>query len=227
MIMDISIEIWILSFLAGLYTPLGAVCVLPMYPGYLAFLAARAESDKKISPLKLGLVVTAGVLLAMFTFGLIFVAFLQVSASVVIGILGPVVYFLLAIMSIGMIIGYDIGRFFPTITTPAGKTPYVTALLFGAFFGLVAMPCNPSSVILLFALSTTTVDFLSNFVNFVLFGIGMATPLLVLSALPMQKNRWVIDKLTSNHLLINRIAGVLMLCVSVYYLVFVFLAEYI
>lgn len=224
--MNLNPEIWILSFLAGLYTPLGAVCVLPMYPGYLALLAGRAGKDEKNSMLLLGIVVTIGVLLAMFSFGLLFVAILKISASVVIGILGPVIYFLLALMSIGMIAGYDIGRFFPTIDTPVGKTPYVTALLFGAFFGLVAMPCNPASVILLFALSTTTADFLANFLNFVLFGVGMATPLLLLSALPMRQNRWIIGFLTNRHGIINRVAGVLMLGVSLYYLIFVFLREY-
>jgi cytochrome c-type biogenesis protein len=125
-----------------------------------------------------------------------------------------------------MIAGFDISRFFPMVSTPVGKTPYITAALFGAFFGLVALPCNPGSIILLFAISTTTVDFISNFINFALFGIGMASPLLLLSALSMEKSRRCIRFFTTHHLLINRIAGVLMLMVALYYLVFVFLVEH-
>lgn len=222
--MEFTPETWVLSFLAGVYTPLGAMCVLPLYPGYLAFLAARG--GKGSSTLKLGLVVTGGVLLAMFTFGLLFVSVLKVSTSDVIGILGPIIYLLLAIMSIAMIIGFDISRFFPLVSTPTGKTPYITALLFGAFFGLVALPCNPASIILLFAISATTADFIANFFNFILFGVGMASPLLVLSALSMERNRGIIRFLTTHHRIINRIAGVLMLIVALYYLVFVFLHEY-
>ena len=37
-----------ISFLAGLFAPLGAVCVLPLYPGFLAWLANQAgEGDEQ------------------------------------------------------------------------------------------------------------------------------------------------------------------------------------
>ncbi|NLV25982.1 MAG: hypothetical protein GXY48_02260 [Methanomicrobiales archaeon] len=224
--MEITPETWIISFLAGLYTPLGAMCVLPLYPGYLAFLAGRTKSGGSSTAL-LGLAVTSGVLLAMFFFGMLFVSILKISTGDVIEILGPVIYLILAIMSIAMIAGVDISRFFPVVSTPTGKTPYITAVLFGAFFGLVALPCNPGSIILLFAISSTTADFIANFINFVLFGVGMASPLLFLSFLSMEKSRTVIKFFTTHHLLINRIAGVLMLIVALYYLVFVFLMEHI
>ena len=223
--MDITPETWVISFLAGLYTPLGAMCVLPLYPGYLAFLAGRTKTGGSRT-LTLGLAVTVGVLLAMFSFGLLFIAILKMSTGDVIEILGPAIYGILAIMSIAMIAGFDISRFFPMISTPVGKTPYITAVLFGAFFGLVALPCNPGSIILLFAISATTADFIANFVNFVLFGIGMASPLLFLSALSLERSRTCIRFFTAHHLLINRIAGVLMLMVALYYLVFVFLKEH-
>ena len=225
--MDFSPDTWILAFFAGLYTPLGAMCVLPLYPGYLAFLAGRTAHEKRVSTLLLGVAVTFGVIGALLAFGVIFVSVLQVSTGLVIGYLGPIVYLILAIMSIGMILGVDIGRIFPTIQSPEAKTPWITAILFGAFFGLVALPCNPASIILLFALSTTTADFLANFINFVIFGIGMATPLLVLSALSMDANRMAVSFLARYHGIINRAAGVVMLIVALYYLIFVFLIEYI
>lgn len=225
--MDLTPDTWILSFLAGLYTPLGAMCVLPLYPGYLAFLAGRAAHGKRVSTLLLGLAVTAGVIGAMLAFGLVFVSILEMSTGLVIGYLGPAVYLILAIMSIGMILGVDIGRIFPTIHSPEARTPWITAALFGAFFGLVALPCNPASIILLFALSTTTIDFLANFINFVIFGVGMATPLLVLSAFSMDTNQRAVRFFTRYHGIINRGAGVVMLMVALYYLIFVFLSEYI
>jgi|TARA_Y100000310_G_C20598816_1_gene771917 hypothetical protein len=39
--MGALLNIWI-SFLAGLFAPLGAVCVLPLYPGFLAYLLVVA-----------------------------------------------------------------------------------------------------------------------------------------------------------------------------------------
>ena len=219
------LETWFLSFLAGLYTPLGSVCALPLYPGFLAFLAGQEGKRTRFSTIPFGLAVTAGVMGGMFLIGFVFVYILQMSTGSVISVLGPIVYLLLAAISIAMILGLDIGRIFPAVTTPKGHNPYITAFLFGAFFGLVALPCNPGSIVMLFALSATTLDFTSNFVNFILFGIGMATPLLVLSFLSMERNRRVIRFLTTNHLLINRCAGVAMLLIALYYLIFVFAKE--
>jgi cytochrome c-type biogenesis protein len=54
----------------------------------------------------------------------------------------------------------------------------------------------------------------------------MASPLLFLSALSLERSRICIRFFTTHHLLINRIAGVLMLMVALYYLVFVFLKEH-
>ena len=41
-------NLWI-SFLAGLFAPIGAVCVLPLYPGFLSYLAgqvSQVENDE-------------------------------------------------------------------------------------------------------------------------------------------------------------------------------------
>lgn len=216
-------EVWLLSFLAGLYTPLGSVCVLPLYPGFLAFLAGHVHDRSRAKTVPFGVSVTLGVMGGMLLIGLVFVYVLQMSAGAVISVIGPLVYLALAIISAAMILGFDIGRIFPAITTPRGKNPYITAFLFGAFFGLVALPCNPGSIVMLFALSSTTLDFSSNFINFLWFGIGMAAPLLLLSLLSMEKNRRIIGFLTTHHTWINRIAGAVMLTIALYYLFFVFL----
>jgi cytochrome c-type biogenesis protein len=218
-------EVWLLSFLAGLYTPLGSVCVLPLYPGFLAFLAGHVHDRPHASTLPFGIAVTCGVMGGMLIIGLLFIYILQLSAGGVISVIGPIVYTALVLISIAMILGLDISRIFPAVSTPRGKNPYFTAFLFGAFFGLVALPCNPGSIVMLFALSASTADFTANFINFIFFGIGMAIPLLALSLLSMERNRSIIGFFTRHHLTINRIAGVLMLAIALYYLVFVFLKE--
>jgi len=74
---NILINFW-LALSAGLFAPLGAVCVLPLYPGFLAYLASvttgKKKSDREISKqiIKLGWMVTAGVITSMFLIGLIF-----------------------------------------------------------------------------------------------------------------------------------------------------------
>ena len=50
---DIIMSVLISPLLAGLSTPLLAVCVLPLYPGYLAFLANQ-KPERQIPARTLG-----------------------------------------------------------------------------------------------------------------------------------------------------------------------------
>ena len=90
---------------------------------------------------------------------------------------------------------------------------------FGAFFGLAALPCNPAPIIVLFAISSTVQDVFLNFLGFVVFGIGMALPLLVLSALPLERSGSFTRFLAVHSNEINRAAGVLIIMISLYYLI--------
>ena len=212
---------WISALLAGLSTPLLAACVLPLYPGYLAFLASQ-KPEKQIPARVLGFFVTAGVIAAMFAFGLVFVYFLNISTGTAIGLIGPVLYLVLALVSIAMIAGIDLSRFIPRVATPTADSPQISAFLFGAFFGLIALPCNPGPILLLFTFSLNVAGAFSNFIIFVFFGIGMAIPLLVLSCISDLMGKRIISLFTKHNRVINAIAGAIMLVISLYYLVFVF-----
>lgn len=216
------LNVW-LSFIAGLFAPIAAVCVLPLYPGFLAYLANQlSRKEKKSTFIILGLVVTSGVIASMLIFGLIFTTILKASLTNAIGIISPIAFGILAIVSILMIFNVDLGKFFPQVHAPVKKNPFVSSFIFGFFFGAIVLPCNPASLVVLFALSTTTMDFLLNLINFFVFGIGMATPLLLFAIISSTKSKTVIDFLTKNKRRINLIAGIIMLGISLYYLIFVF-----
>lgn len=216
-------NLW-LSFLAGIFAPLAAVCVLPLYPGFLAYLANQFEGKqtKKSTFIILGLIVTAGVITSMMLFGLIFTTILKSSLTKAIGIISPIAFSILGIVSILMIFNFDLGKFFPQIHAPIKKSPFVSSFIFGFFFGAIVLPCNPASLVVLFALSTTTADFLLNLLNFLVFGIGMAAPLLLFAIISSAKSTEVINFLTRNKRRINLIAGIIILGISLYYLIFVF-----
>lgn len=217
-------NLWI-SFLAGLFAPIAAVCVLPLYPGFLSYLASQLSTEEENQGKKiviLGLVVTAGVISSMFVFGLIFTKFLQASLTKAIGIISPIAFGILALISILLIFNFDLGKFFPKIKSPVTKNPYFTSFIFGFFFGAIVLPCNPASLIVLFAISTSTTTFIANLFNFILFGIGMAAPLLVFALISATKSQEVISFLTNRKRIINLIAGLIMLGISLYYLIFVF-----
>jgi cytochrome c-type biogenesis protein len=216
--MDITITWW-LSFLAGVFTPLGAVCVLPLYPGFIAHLAARLTGESsRHTILLLGFLVTAGMIFSMLIAGFIFINLLQRSFSELIRVLSPLAFLLLAGLSIILIIGVDIGSYIPSNCLPVIQSPPASAFIFGFFFGMLALPCNPGPIIVLFALSMTTIGYLNNLVSFILFGIGMALPMIVLTVITASRSRTVIGLLTKNKKNINRVAGVLMLIIAVYYL---------
>jgi cytochrome c-type biogenesis protein len=213
------------TYLLGLLVPLGAVCVLPLYPGFIAFLSKRlSQMNRRGGSIILGLIVTAGVITFMSLIGVVFSTFLRVSLTRVIGIVSPIAFGVLAVISILLIFHIDMGRLFRSVRVPQAKNPVPGAFLFGFFFGAIVLPCNPGMIAAFFtkSLAVSNLDFASNILNFVLFAVGMATPLLVFSIFSEAVSRRVIRFLVERSRIINRVAGALMLGVSVYYLVFVF-----
>ena len=94
--------------------------------------------------------------------------------------------------------------------------------VFGLFFGAVVLPCNPASLAVLFAVSTSTSGFLINLINFILFGVGMAAPLIIFAYVSSATSGKVIGYLSEHKRGMNLIAGLIMLVISLYYLLFVF-----
>ncbi len=216
------INFWI-SFLAGLSAPLVAVCVIPLYPGFLAYLSSQLDGKESRKTIAfLGIVVSSGVIISMLIIGLIFSLILKSSLTNAIGIISPIAFVILAIISIMMIIDFDIGRFLPKISSPVIENPLRSSFVFGLFFGAIVLPCNPAPLFVLFAVSSSTVNFISNLLNFIFFGLGMSLPLLLLAFVSYQWSGRVVGFLTRNKTIINRVSGVIMLGVSVYYLFFVF-----
>jgi len=212
-----------ISFLTGLLAPLGAVCVLPLYPGYLAWLANQVgEGNDRTLLFRFSLVVTAGIIFAFFVVGFIFTWLLRSSVSAAIGSISMVAFVILAGASICLIAGIDLSGIIPSpkILHPVG--PYRNALLFGLFFGLIILPCNPAPVILLFALSVNAADLLENIVILIAFCIGIAIPVLLISLIPAATNYRLVGFLTTNRRVINVSCGLLMLSLALYYLVLVF-----
>jgi cytochrome c-type biogenesis protein len=219
------------TFLLGLLTPLTAVCVLPLYPGFLSFLA-RKISRKKIPgregrgghPLALGGLVAGGVILFMLLIGLVFTTLLGASLTRVVQIVSPIAFAVLAVISVLLIFNLDAGRLLPQARIPAVNNPYLSALLYGLFFGAIVAPCNPGMIAAFFtkALATTTTHFLTNMLHFLLFALGIAFPLLLIALLSAAVSQAVVRFLVNYKGVINRVAGVLMLGISLYYLIFVF-----
>jgi len=177
---------WWLAFLAGVYAPLSSPCVLPLYPGFLSFLAGNhgnsgVNRDRPL--LALGIVVACGVLISMLAVGVIFTAVVQVSISRFLSVLSPLAFLVLAAFSVMLILDIDLGSYVGGISTPRSGRPVLDAFLLGLFFGVIVLPCNAAAPVALLAIGTTVAGFLESLGSFLAFGIGMSLPLLAFAAL--------------------------------------------
>ena len=212
------------AFTLGFLTPLTAVCVLPLYPAFLAYLSNQfsGKEDKKVYVLA-GLVTALGVILSMAIVGVVFTTILQKSLTNVIGILSPIAFVVLALISLLLIFNINVGDYLPKVKAPLTKSPLKSAFLFGLFFGAIVLPCNPLFIAALFTRAVSITGFLENMINFVSFGFGMAAPLLVIAAVSTAASQKIIGLLTNYKRQINLVTGLIMLGISIYYLFFVFL----
>ena len=211
-------DLWI-SFTAGLLTPLGAVCVLPLYPGYIAYLA-KAGGQRRGTNILLGLLVMAGVMASLMAVGGVVTWLIGASLTTAIGIVSPIAFGVLLLLGILLTLGLDLGRLMPRLHSPTSARPSLGAFLYGVFFGGIVLPCNPAPLVVLFALSTSTTDVLTNLGNFMAFGIGMGLPLLLLATLTGGQR--AVAFIARHETLVLRAIGLFMIGVSLYYLFGVF-----
>ena len=234
------------NFVLGLGTPLTAVCVLPLYPGFIAFLAGdaatpAADGRPPVRPVALGLAVVAGTLSFMTALGVLFTTLLRVSLTHVVGVVSPIAFGVLLLASLVLILDLDLSRLFPKVQAPAARNRILRAYLFGFFFGAIVLPCNPGFIAFFFAriATDTGLMYVGQLLQFTAFGLGIGAPLLVLAlgvsgagiasggrgrarAGGRAEPRWsAVDAtrwLARHKTLISRVAGSLMLLVSLFFL---------
>jgi cytochrome c-type biogenesis protein len=158
----------------------------------------------------------------MILLGLVFTVIFKVSLTKIIGIISPIAFAFLGVISIMLIFNVDFARFLPTMKSPTANNPLFSALWFGFFFGAIVVPCNPLFIAALFTTALSTTGLILNMFQFLAFGLGIGVPLLVLSAISATKSQVVIGWLTRHKRSINLVTGAIMLIIALYYLTCVF-----
>jgi cytochrome c-type biogenesis protein len=217
--MDTATLFW-LSFLAGIYAPIGSPCVLVLYPGYISFLAGRSEANRiGFAPFTLGIAVAAGVIISMLIGGLLFTGILQIIGDEARIIITAALFVILLIFSLFLLFDIDYERYTNPIPAPRLGKPLPAAFLLGLTFGAIILPCNAASIAVLLALAASASGFLEGLGAFLCFGLGITLPLILIATLSQAQNRQVIDFLKSNRRAIRVISGLFMLVISLWYLV--------
>jgi cytochrome c-type biogenesis protein len=219
--MDYPALLW-LSFLAGLYAPVGSPCVILLYPGYVAFLAGMEGKEHRwTSPLTLGIAVASGVIISLLLGGFLFALVIQALGPGVRTLLTPVISFLLLVSALVLILDIQTPAVRANIPLPRGGTPNGSAFLLGLVFGIIILPCNAAVILFLLTLATSVTGGAEAMSLFLAFGIGMTLPLILLAGISRYWSRQVMDLLARHRLLVRRIAGTAMLLIAVWYLLLV------
>ena len=203
------------AFILGNTAILTNVCVLPLYPGLIAFLAGVTTSGRSKSGAKfLGLFVLAGVLVLMVAIGWLLYLF-QRSFGDLLPILLPVIYGLVILMGIMMLTGRNPFSRLGTINSPVLGNPYAAAFAYGLLLGPMTLPCTGPLIVSAFLLGAGSAgDLAGSLLYFLSFGLGFGWPLIVLPllALPFQKRftGWT----AGNYKALTRLSGILLLIIG-------------
>ena len=202
----------ITSLLLGLLTTTSP-CILPLYPGFLAYLSSQSEIKRQ--KYFLGLFVLAGVLTMMLALGG-FIALLAVPVGSVLVYLLPLADVLIFILGILLLFNYNLFKALPQIQLPVLRHPYGNAYAYGLLYGPIALPCSGPMVVSIFALSFTVTEAFSQLWAFLWFGLGLGIPLLILSFLSAALQHQLTIFFASHSRGINFIGGLLLIGVAIY-----------
>jgi cytochrome c-type biogenesis protein len=188
-------------------------CILPLYPGFLAYLSGQDEMGRQ--KYFLGLFVLAGVLSMMLALGGL-IALLAIPTGRILVYIIPLADALILILGVLLLLDRNPFKTLPQIQIPALRHPFLNAYTYGLLYGPIALPCSGPLVVSIFALSFTAVEALSKLWVFLWFGLGFGLPLLVLSLLSGTLQRQLTTLFARHSRVVNIIGGLLLIGVAIY-----------
>jgi len=205
------------AFVLGNGAILTNVCLLPLYPGLIAFLAAQREpaaGARTTDPRWLGLFVLAGVLVLMLLLGAILMATRAAVAAWLPWLL-PLTYALVAGLGLALLAGRNPFAGLASGRSPALRDPRAAAFAYGLMLAPMTLPCTGPVVVAAFVLGAGDPRALGIELGYVLaFGLGFGWPLVLLPWLTGARQRRWTGWLNRRHRLLTRVSGVLLLGIA-------------
>ncbi len=190
-------------------------CALPLYPGFLAYLAAKSDRTPRATGW-LGFAVLAGVLTMMLAIGAL-IAALQVAIGRVLVVVTPLADVLVIALGIALIAGANPFARLPSIAAgTSDRGPILSAFVYGLLYGPIAIPCSGPLLVGIFSLSLSVTDLIGKLAFFLAFGLGFGVPLVVISLLARGRSAALIRAFTRRYAGISRAAGALLIAVGLY-----------
>ena len=208
-----SVESIFASFSLGLLATTSP-CILPLYPGFLAYLSGNQAAGGKARYF-LGGFVLLGVLTMMLALGGV-IALLSVSIGSALSIIIPLADVLILALGVLLLLNINPFKKLPQIQVPGFSHPFANAFVYGLLYGPIALPCSGPLVVGIFAFSLTAGEALSKLGVFFWFGLGFGIPLLALSLLSGSLQRQITRLFALHARKINLMGGILLIGVGLY-----------
>jgi cytochrome c-type biogenesis protein len=183
------------SLLLGFLTT-ASPCILPLYPGFLAYLSSQNNED--------GRKYFLGVFVLAVPIGRVLLYMI------------PLADLLLLLLGILLLLNYSPFKTLPQLQLPGLDHPYAKAYTYGLLYGPIAFPCSGPLVVAIFALSFTAAEAFSQLWSFLWFGLGLGIPLLILSFLSAALQRQLTSFFARHSRIVNMIGGLLLIGVAIH-----------
>ncbi len=201
------------AFLLGNAAILTNVCMLPLYPGLIAFMAGTGASDRAAR--WIGVMVLAGVLSLMLVIGWLLYA-LEASFGSILPWLLPVIYLIVGGMGVLMLTGRNPFQRFSMSQAPVLRNRYLSAYAYGLLLAPMTLPCVGPVVVSAFLLGAGgTRELADSIAYFLAFGLGFGWPLVMLPLLAQPFQRQFTSWTTSHHRLLSSVSGGLLVAIGV------------
>ena len=210
-VLALSLSAFSLGIISG-----GSPCALPLVPGFISFLSTQAGNLGNRGRSVVGIVIILGVTTGMVLFALAATLF-HASLSGLISVATPVVVAVLLLFGSLLIINHNPFYRIPQVTLPKMRNPMVTAYAYGGLYGVIALPC--SSLVLLpftISISLSSVSAVQAFIVFLMFGLGLGLPIMVVSALSRAQGDWLVKQFAKRNRIMNLLAGFLLIGIALY-----------
>lgn len=188
-------------------------CALPLYPGFLAYLAAGGAGRRPGSARWLGGVVLAGVLTMMLALGAL-IAILSLAVGQVLVFVTPLADLLVIGLGVALLFGKNPFEKLPMPGAAAAGSPVRSAYVYGLMYGPIALPCSGALLVSIFTLSLSVGSFAERLLFFLAFGLGFGVPLFAISLLAEGRQRALLGLFTRNYAVLSRVAGVILIAVG-------------
>jgi cytochrome c-type biogenesis protein len=203
------------AFVLGNASIVTNVCVLPLYPSLVAYLAADAGRARRWSGV-LGVLVLAGVLTTMLAVGLVLFLLRRAFGTILPWLL-PLVYGSVIVLGVLLLLGRNPFARLTTAQAPVFRNPLLTAYGYGLLLGPMTLPCIGPLVVSAFVVGAGSVASLADSLSYTLaFGLGFGWPLVLLPLLAVPVQHHLTRSLAGRYSLLTRASGLILVGIGLF-----------